>query len=195
MWEAETITTFTNPIVALFEKFLPSSGSRGEDRNKSSEALHSKVRRRTSIGKLRSDLEAKLRKTEWLVTGDVDTSFFSENFIFKDPDVTITSIEQYASGVNRLFDQSCSRAEIISSEILENDVIRVTWRLSGKAQIGPLGLDIKPYIVYSDFTVDATSGLIVAQEDTFSIPGTEILLWALFPPFRSLFSPPAPDLT
>ena len=46
--------------------------------------------------------------------------------------------------------------------------------------IGP-GLTIKPYIVYTDFTVDAATGLIVMQEDRFDLPQWDILLSALFP--------------
>lgn len=42
-------------------------------------------------------------------------------------------------------------------------------------------MTIKPYICYSDFTVDAESGLIVRQEDRFDIPQWDILLSALFP--------------
>ena len=56
----------------------------------------------------------------------------------------------------------------------------MTWRLSGKANIGPAGLTIKPYIVFTDFFVNG-SGLIVRQEDRFDLPQWDILLSSLFP--------------
>ena len=61
------------------------------------------------------------------------------------------------------------------------NTITVTWRLSGRVNIGPVGLQIKPYICYTNFTIDITSGLITKQEDTFDIPGWDIVLSALLP--------------
>ena len=82
--------------------------------------------------------------------------------------------------MNKLFDET-SRAEIISTVVSSTspNTIVVTWRLSGRVNIGP-GLNIKPYICYTDFTIDK-NGLICFQEDRFDIPGWDILLSALFP--------------
>lgn len=95
----------------------------------------------------------------------------------------LTGIEEYARGVMKIFDQESSRAEIISCLVNDtlSNTITVTWRLSGRVSIGPKGLPIKPYICYTDFTVDEDSGLVVFQEDRFDIPGWDILLSALFP--------------
>ena len=94
----------------------------------------------------------------------------------------LTGIEEYARGVLKLFDQSTSRAEIISCIVNTTvpNTITITWRLSGGVNIGP-GLTIKPYICYTDFTIDESTGLITFQEDRFDIPGWDILLSALFP--------------
>jgi hypothetical protein len=74
--------------------------------------------------------------------------------------------------VNKLFDQETARAEIISSKVKPTEpfTITVAWRLSGGVKIGP-GLQIKPYVVYTDFKVSPATGLIVFQEDKFDIPG------------------------
>lgn len=90
-------------------------------------------------------------------------------------------ILEYARGVYKLFDQETSRAEIISVAVNDaiTDTITVTWRLSGKVNIGP-GLNIKPYICYTDFTVN-DDNLVAFQEDRFDIPGWDILLSAIFP--------------
>ena len=77
-------------------------------------------------------------------------------------------ISEYARGVNKLFDLETSRAEIIKTEVNTTvpNTITCTWRLSGRVKIGP-GLPIKPYIVYTDFTVDPETGL-VSEIDTMS---------------------------
>lgn len=142
-------------------------------------------------------LDAELYEKEWFVTGNVNPVYFDDTFEFQDPDVKLSGIEDYAKGVNKLFDQETSRAEIISTKVntdMEN-TITVTWRLSGKVNIGP-GLTIKPYICYTDFTVDSEgSGLITMQEDRFDIPQWDILLSALFPfLIGKVTSDPAPPV-
>jgi len=109
--------------------------------------------------------------------------------------VSFVALTDYARGVYKLFDQETSRAEIISTEVNPNvpDTITVTWRLSGAVNIGP-GLKIKPYICYTDFTVNS-DGLISFQEDRFDIPGWDILLSALFPfLIGKVTAPPAPPV-
>ena len=140
-------------------------------------------------------LDYELFNKEWFVTGNVNPIYFSDDFEFQDPDVKLSGIESYARGVNKLFDQETSRAEIISVVVNEDveDTITVTWRLSGKVNIGP-GLTIKPYICYTDFKVDAESGLVVFQEDKFDSPQWDILVSALFPfLIGKVTSPPAPE--
>ena len=141
-------------------------------------------------------LDYELYEKEWFVTGDVNPVYFADNFRFQDPDVTLDGIEAYAKGVSTIFDQTTSRAEIIETVVnpeLGDNIITCKWRLSGKANIGPAGLTIKPYIVYSDFTVE--NGLIVRQEDRFSLPQWDILLSSLFPfLIGKLCQPPAPPV-
>jgi hypothetical protein len=94
--------------------------------------------------------------------------------------------------VNKIFSQKNSRAEIIAvrkSETAEN-TLTVSWRLSGTINIG-LGLQIKPFIVFTNFVV-GSDGLIISQEDIFSIPGLDIVLSAFFPfLIDKFFLPPA----
>lgn len=127
-------------------------------------------------------LDYELYTKEWFVTGNVNPIYFSDDFEFQDPDVKLVGIKNYAKGVNKLFDQKTSRAQIKCVEVNPNmeNTITVTWRLSGKVNIGP-GLPIKPYMCYTDFRIDPNSGLIVFQEDRFDIPQWDILLSALFP--------------
>ena len=96
-----------------------------------------------------------------------------------------------------MFDAETARAEIISTEASpDKNIITVTWRLSGKVNIGPNKLNIKPYICYTDFEVnDDDDGLIVSQTDRFDIPQWDILVSALFPfTIGKLTAPPAPPV-
>ena len=92
------------------------------------------------IETLAAILDYELYQKEWFVTGNVNPAYFSNDFLFQDPDVTLNGIEQYAKGVNTLFDQDTARAEIIETVVnpeLGPNVITCTWRLSGKVNIGP----------------------------------------------------------
>lgn len=176
---------YNNPVTAFLGSFLQKS-SKSE---KSSSSITKKKRTKTSIKKLITDLEKALIAREWFVTGDVDPSFFSNDFVFQDPDVSTSGgIQSYATGVAKIF-STCSRAEYISTEIFDDVTFTVTWRLSGKVNILG-GLRIKPFIVYSDFAVD-DKGLICFQKDRFSIPSYDILISALIPPIGNLISKPA----
>lgn len=150
-------------------------------------------RKKVSLQSLAKSLEVELTKKEWFVNGDVDASFFSENFTFQDPDVKIKGIEEYARGVNKIFSQKNSRAEIIAVRKNDEaaDTLTVTWRLSGSVNLGP-GLQIKPFVVFTDFVVSPDDGLIIFQEDRFSLPGSDILLSAFLPfLIDKFFLPPA----
>ncbi|EKX42407.1 hypothetical protein GUITHDRAFT_111682 [Guillardia theta CCMP2712] len=119
----------------------------------------------------------ELTKREWFVTGNVPFELFSSDFTFKDPDVQLSGIDNYARGVRRLFDQATSRAEIIACRLNATvpNTITIVWRLEGKVNVG-LGLRIKPYVVFTDLRVSPSNGLIEYQEDRFSLPGWDIFL-------------------
>jgi len=157
-----------------------------------------KISPSTSLTTLVAALDYELTEKEWFVTGNVNPSYFSEDFRFQDPDVKVDGIEEYSAGVRKIFNQSTARAEILSTDInedastTENPVITVTWRLSGGVNIG-FGLEIKPYIVFTDFVIDPATSLIIFQEDRFDLPSWDILLSALFPfTIGRITKPPSP---
>jgi hypothetical protein len=151
--------------------------------------------RNVPIDVLAQALDAELYQSQWFVTGHVNPIYFSDAFRFQDPDVKVNGIRDYATGVQKIFDASTARADILSTRVNPErgeNIITCTWRLSGKVNIGP-GINIKPYIVYTDFTIDRTDGLIVFQEDRFDLPSWDILLSALFPFVIGIVTaPPAP---
>ncbi|KAJ8613673.1 hypothetical protein CTAYLR_003121 [Chrysophaeum taylorii] len=134
-------------------------------------------------------LEEGLREREWFVTGRILPQYFADNFVFKDPDVSVQGVRAYSEGVSRLFADE-SRAEILNCS-LRGDTFGVTWRLSGGARLGPFVVRIKPYIVYTDFLIE--DGLVSFQEDRFSIPSWDILLSAVAP-WLPFLAPPAPPV-
>ena len=140
-----------------------------------------KISPSTSLTVLAEALDYELTEKEWFVSGNVNPSYFSKDFRFQDPDVKVDSIEDYSKGVQKIFDQTTARAEILSTLVNEEastpekPVITITWRLSGGVNIG-FGLTIKPYIVYTDFVIDPVTSLVIFQEDRFDIPSWDILL-------------------
>jgi hypothetical protein len=204
---------YSNPFTAFLGTFLPGASSDlnkdasgGED--KSAELgpfldLWDKPKREgLGMDQMIATLDLGLREREWFVTGNAMPELFADDFFFKDPDVQLKGIQKYCEGVRRLFDQEVSRAGIIdvryNEELTNNadkgtNVITVEWRLSGKVNLGPLGLTIKPYICYSDLHVRQSNGLIFFQEDRFAIPGWDLLL-SFFVPWLPILAPAAPPV-
>jgi hypothetical protein len=186
---------YRNPVTKVLSNFM-SGGKEAEVPLTEINFEAPKLKRKLSLEKLAAVLDAELYEKEWFVTGKVNPIYFADSFRFQDPDIKLDGIEAYARGVNKLFDQVTSRAEIISTVVNTTvpNTLTCTWRLSGKVDVGP-GLNIKPYLVFTDFTVDPDSGLILFQEDRFAIPQWDILLSALFPfLIGKVTSPAAPPV-
>lgn len=126
---------------------------------------------------------------QWFVTGCVDASLFSDSFRFVDPSVDVRGVQQYAEGVARLFDGKNSRIDIVSAAVIGTNQIEIVWRLEATMRL-PFKPKIKPYLVTTIYTVDEDS-LIVRQEETFSIPGWEVVV-SMFAPW--IGSPPEPPV-
>ncbi|EED87107.1 predicted protein [Thalassiosira pseudonana CCMP1335] len=164
------VDEYRNPATQFLSKFMQSSPSttttNGDTTSSSAQDPLSAIDfnapkvPKMSLQDLASILDTELYDKEWFVTGRVNPVYFDDEFQFQDPDVKLTGIEVNTTTPN---------------------TITVTWRLSGRVNIGPKGLPIKPYVCYTDFTIDERSGLIVFQEDRFDVPGWDILLSALFP--------------
>jgi hypothetical protein len=176
---------YRNPITKLVSNFLPTekvgTATETTDLPTVIDFQAPKIAPTTSLETLAKALDYELTQKEWFVTGNVNPSFFSDHFRFEDPQVKLAGIEDYSKGVAKIFDQSTARAEIVSTIVNEElstpdrPVITCKWRLSGGVNLGP-GLQIKPYIVYTDFGIDPETMLIVFQEDRFSLPSWDILL-------------------
>ena len=187
---------YTNPFTRVLGAFVrPSTESASSTFDLNTIQWNEPKRKKArSLTNRAIEIEKALAEKEWFVTGNVDPTFFSDDFSFQDPDVKLKGIEKYARGVNKIFSQQDSRAEIIAARVNETvaNTITVTWRLEGTIKVGP-GLKIKPFVVYSDFLVNEQDGLIVFQLDRFSNPGYDIILSSLFPfLIGKVLLPPAP---
>jgi len=142
-------------------------------------------------------LDCEIFETEWLVTGRVNPVYFSDDFQFLDHSLmlTRTGIENYARMVHDLYEQSTTRAEVLSTLPCPHraDQIVCTWRLSG--YYGD-GMPIKAQICRTTYTVDG-AGLIAVQENFSEVPEWDALLSNAIPFLNGRVTaeeaPPAPE--
>ena len=186
---------YSNPVAAVLSNFIKKEDAEVEDEKVmdiDKIAWGKKKRRKTNLESLRKDLDKAVAKNSFFVTGIVSPELYSDDFAFSDPDVSVKGVEEYARGVAKIF-KSGTKADLIRSEIVQPDVITVTWRLEGAVNIGP-GLPIKAFVVYSDFSV-GEDGLIYFQKDRFSLSGIDIILSAFFPfLIGRITAPPVPPV-
>lgn len=177
---------YQNMFASLAASFLP---SKGEMKPVEPPIMKSKKRSKTSVQRLAMDLKEALEERQWFVTGNIDLSFFSDDFSFEDPDVKIKGIEEYSSGVRRIFNQERNpEAEILSVNVVDANFITVTWRIRVWVNIA-WGIRIRPYIIETDFQVDPKTGLLMSQKDRFTVPSYQILIPSLFPFLEPIFPP------
>uniref|UniRef100_A0A7S3P9H3 Uncharacterized protein n=1 Tax=Amphora coffeiformis TaxID=265554 RepID=A0A7S3P9H3_9STRA len=155
-----------------------------------------KSRERLSLSRLAQRLDQELYEKEWFVTGHVNPKYFHSDFSYQDADVEIFSLEEYARDVYNLFDQSCSRAEVLETKVAQDraQTITCTWRCSGRANL-LWGIDIKPFMVTTNWQVDKATGLIYRQVDEYSLPQWDLLVSAFFPFLNGILTAePAPPV-
>ena len=155
-----------------------------------------KSRERLSLYRLAQRLDQEVYEREWFVTGHVNPKYFHPDFYYEDAEVTLDSLEEYARDVYNLFDQSCSRAEVVETKVNRDkaQTITCTWRCSGRANL-LWGIDIKPFMVTTNWEVDKKTGLIAKQVDEYSLPQWDLLVSAFFPFLNGVVTaPPAPPV-
>lgn len=155
-----------------------------------------KSRERLSLARLAKRLDQELYESEWFVTGHVNPKYFHTDFYYEDADVVLNSLQEYANDVYTLFDQSCSRAEIVETKVSQERAQTITcrWRCSGRANL-LWGIDIKPFMVETKFEVDKQTGLIAKQFDEYSLPRWDLLVSSFFPFLNGIVTaPPAPPV-
>jgi hypothetical protein len=180
--------------------------------------VKSKKNKPLSLHKLAQVLDQQVYEREWFVTGYVNPTYFHPNFTYSDADVTLDSLQAYANNVYQLFDQSCSRAEIVETKVTNTNkkmttrtaqegtsdtlpTITCVWRCSGQVNllVGrlPAGIDVrlplKPFYVTTHWEIQ--DGLIFRQTDEYDLPVWDVVLSAIFPFLNGVVTaPPAPPV-
>mmetsp|Transcript_46662 Transcript_46662/g.68980 ORF Transcript_46662/g.68980 Transcript_46662/m.68980 type:complete len:163 (+) Transcript_46662:208-696(+) len=136
----------------------------------------------------------RLREREWFVSGIGAPELFSDEFVFSDPDVSLSGYESYCRRVQRLFDQETARCEVICCSVTDSNAVTVLWRNSGSVILGPAKIALKPYVVKTTLRTDPDEGnLIVSQADEFKSDASGLLLYQV-KALRSLAGPAAPSV-
>lgn len=177
-------------LTGALEKTLPSAAGAGSD-PLDAIAWNGPKKLGLTLSEMTKAVDVGLREREWFVTGKGMPELFSDSFKFSDPDVSVDGIEPYCRQVRRLFDQNTARAEVICTSATAPNTITITWRNSGKVNLGP-GFELKPYVVTTTLKTDPGDGLIVSQVDEFTVSGPDLILYQV-PFLRGFTSPPAPS--
>ena len=67
--------------------------------------------------------------------------------------------------------QGTARCEVVCCAATGPNEITIVWRNAGKVNLGPLGFELKPYVVTTTLTTDPADGLIATQVDAFKVNG------------------------
>ena len=183
----------------LLSNFLPNDEEDSSDTDEINNPLNSiswngPKKRGLNPEQMADAINDGLREREWFVTGKGLPELYSENFSFSDPQVSLVGYEQYCRQVRRLFDQEIARCEIICCSVTDTNTITVLWRNSGRVNIGPVGVTLKPYVVTTRLKMDPNDGnLIVSQKDEFTSDGASLLLYQI-PFLRPFAGSPAPSV-
>mmetsp|Transcript_62063 Transcript_62063/g.115159 ORF Transcript_62063/g.115159 Transcript_62063/m.115159 type:complete len:238 (-) Transcript_62063:1-714(-) len=150
-------------------------------------------RRKTDLNTLADDFARAFQREQWGVNGRVLPRFFTDDFKFRDPDVSTTGLQEYAKGVAMIL-SGCT-ADVVDVQLLEQEsAFVIRWRIAGTVNVPVPGIKIKPYIVSSTFGVNSGAGLVESEVDTFSVPTWDILLSAIFPDLPFLAPPEPPPI-
>jgi hypothetical protein len=184
-----------SPLIGLFQNLLPGEPSPSSEPSGPLDAIDWHAPKRTGLNteQMADAINDGLREREWFVTGRGLPQYFSDAFTFSDPDVALDGFEPYCRAVRRLFDQGASRCEVVCCSVTAPNTIAVVWRNSGRVNLGPLGIELKPYVVTTTLKTDPSDGLIVSQTDAFDADGPGLLLYQV-PALRPLTGPPAPSV-
>ena len=186
-----------SPFITFFKNFLPSDEAAVTSAEPSGplDAIAWDAPKRTGLSteRMSDAINDGLREREWFVTGKGLPELFSDKFKFSDPDVSLDGFEPYCRQVRRLFEQDTSRCEVVCCSVTAPNTITIAWRNSGKVNLGPVGVELKPYLVTTTLRTDPADGLIVEQVDDFEADGPGLLLWQV-PALRPLTSPAVPSV-
>lgn len=79
---------YSNKVAELLSNFIPKPGGKGSTNDPFQDIdFDAPKTRKMSLDDLARELDRELRQREWFVTGQVNPIYFSNDFVFQDPDV------------------------------------------------------------------------------------------------------------
>ena len=119
-------------------------------------------------------LKDDLVQGQYFVTGNLTREIFSDRCRFQDPTNDVTGLSRYLTALGLLFDPSDSFVELLKIEITGPNTIETDGTLQGYLKF-PWHPRVDPYAFHTTYTLDASSGLIVDQSQTWSISGAKAI--------------------
>ena len=119
-------------------------------------------------------LARNLREGQYFVTGDLTPEIFADDCRFKDPTNDVVGLARYIKALGLLFDASYSAVRLLDIKVTGEHTIEATWTLGGYLKF-PWHPRVEPFEGKTIYTLSATDGLIVLQDQTWSISGAEAL--------------------
>ena len=86
LFMAEGNEDYSNKVAEFLSNFLPKSDTNQEDPLGNIDFAAPKAKK-MPLSALAKALDQDLRQREWFVTGQVNPIYFSDDFVFQDPDV------------------------------------------------------------------------------------------------------------
>jgi hypothetical protein len=85
---------YSNKVAEFLSNFLPIPDGKGSEEDPLQNInFNAPKARKVSLSNLAKKLDQELRQREWFVTGQVNPIYFSDDFVFEDPDIRTEGIE------------------------------------------------------------------------------------------------------
>jgi hypothetical protein len=111
---------------------------------------------------------------QYFVTGNLTREIFDDKCRFKDPTNDVVGLSRYLTALGLLFDPKDSRVELVDIKVTSPLTVEADGTLEGYLKF-PWHPRVDKYAFHTVYGLDADSGLIVSQSQTWSISGAEAL--------------------
>lgn len=119
-------------------------------------------------------LTRNLRDGQYFVTGDLTPEIFSDTCRFKDPTNDVVGLARYITALGILFDANYSRVQLLDIQVTDPYTIEARWTLGGYLKF-PWHPRVAPFEGKTVYSLDKSTGLIILQDQTWSISSVEAL--------------------
>lgn len=162
---------------------LPDIGMRASAQSQI-QKVRSEHERSLSASEVAAVLTEDLAQRQYFVTAALTKDVFASNAVFRDPTNVTQGVEQYLKALDVLFDPTSSSVQLVRGvDVVDEETLEADVVLSGKLKF-PWKPTISPTNVHVVYKLDAQTGLVVEQNETWDKSATIALLESFFPSFR-----------